>query len=159
MKSKCLAPLLCLSTMIILSLTITSCSSIRVRRTTDQDPSTPSMVLNGYPFHAEAFGDPQNPVVIVLHGGPGADYRYLLPLTPLAEDYYLVMYDQRSSGLSPRQPAKEIGADSFIEDLDAFVTHFGNGQPVYLLGPFLGCDDRIRLCRDPPRKSEESGAH
>jgi pimeloyl-ACP methyl ester carboxylesterase len=44
----------------------------------------------------------------------GADYRYLLPLKALADDYRVVFYDQRGTGLSPRVPADSITLDSFV---------------------------------------------
>lgn len=109
-----------------------------VPHTVERDRSLPTVVLNGYPFHAEAFGDAGNPVVIVLHGGPGADYRYLYPLKALADAYQVVFYDQRGTGLSPRLPAKDITLQSFIDDLDAFVEAFGKGRPVHLVGHSWG---------------------
>jgi proline iminopeptidase len=106
--------------------------------TVERDPSLPRVELKGYPFHAEAFGPAGKPVVIVLHGGPGADYRYLLGLQALAGDYQVVFYDQRGTGLSPRVPAESISVQTFIEDLDAFVDAFGHGRPVHLLGHSWG---------------------
>ncbi|HEY2927062.1 alpha/beta fold hydrolase [Piscinibacter sp.] len=106
--------------------------------TVERDRSLPSIELNGYPFHAEAFGDPDHPVVIVLHGGPGADYRYLYSLKALADDYLVVFYDQRGTGLSPRVPAEEITLQVFVNDLDAFVEAFGKGRPVHLVGHSWG---------------------
>ena len=106
--------------------------------TLERDPAVPRVELNGYAFHAEAFGPAGRPVVIVLHGGPGADYRYLLGLKALADEYRLVFYDQRGTGLSPRVPAGDIGLQTFIDDLDAFVDAFGRGRPVHLLGHSWG---------------------
>ena len=56
-----------------------------VPRTVDQDPSLPQIELNGTKLHAEAFGDPAGPIVVALHGGPGCDYRSMLPLAKLAD--------------------------------------------------------------------------
>lgn len=109
-----------------------------VPRTVEHDATLPRMELKGYAFHAEHFGESGKPVLIVLHGGPGADYRYLLGLKALADDYQVVFYDQRGTGLSPRVPAAEITVQSFIDDLDAFVEAFGRGRPVHLLGHSWG---------------------
>lgn len=106
--------------------------------TVDLDLTLPTVELNGYRFHAETFGDPRNPVVIVLHGGPGADYRYLYPLKALADDYFVVFYDQRGTGLSPRVPEAQITIQGFVDDLDAFVSHFGQGRSVSLIGHSWG---------------------
>lgn len=106
--------------------------------TLQHDTSLPQVRLNGYAFHARHFGEPGRPVLIVLHGGPGADHRYLLGLQALADDYQVVFYDQRGTGLSPRVPAGSISVQTFIDDLDAFVQAFGRGRPVHLLGHSWG---------------------
>lgn len=66
---------------------------ITFSETVDLDESLPSITLNGYKFHAETMGSADDPVIIVLHGGPGGDYRNLLPVAPLSDEYYLVFYD------------------------------------------------------------------
>ena len=109
-----------------------------VAQTAAQDASIPSVTLDGVTFHAEAFGDPASPAVIVVHGGPGADYRYLLNLQGLSDEYYVVFYDQRGSGLSPRVDRSELTLDSSIEDLDRIVEHYGNSEPVSLIGHSWG---------------------
>ena len=50
----------------------------------------------------------------------------------------MVFYDQRGTGLSKRVPALDITVDQFIDDLDAFVDHFGNGKPATLVGHSWG---------------------
>ena len=110
----------------------------RVPPTVEHDATLPRIELKGYAFHAEHFGEAGQPVLIVLHGGPGADYRYLLGLKALADDHQVVFYDQRGTGLSPRVPVAEITVQSFIDDLDAFVDSFGRGRPVHLLGHSWG---------------------
>ena len=106
--------------------------------TVDQNTDLPSVTLNGYKFHAETMGDEGKPVIIALHGGPGGDYRNLLPIAPLADDYQLVFYDQRMTGLSSRQFEGEMTLQSYFDDLDAFVEHFGQGRKVILLGHSWG---------------------
>ena len=106
--------------------------------TVERDRSLPRVELNGYPFHAETFGDPNRPVLIVIHGGPGADYRYLYALKALADEHLVVFYDQRGTGLSPRVPAEQITLQVFLDDLDAFVNAFGKGRPVHLVGHSWG---------------------
>src|SRR5215212_3659032 len=79
-----------------------------VPRTVVEDPALPAVDLDGTRFHAETFGEPGNPTLIFLHGGPGGDYRDLLRLRPLLEDdYYLVFWDQRGAGLSRRHDADD----------------------------------------------------
>ncbi|MDT7837601.1 alpha/beta fold hydrolase [Aquabacterium sp. OR-4] len=128
-----------LARILALWLTLAACAHADgVPRTTEHDPSLPAVTLRGYRFHAEAHGDPARPVLIVLHGGPGADYRYLQGLAELADQYRVVFYDQRGSGLSPRVPAEGITVAAYLADLDAFVDHFGQGRRVHLLGHSWG---------------------
>ncbi len=107
-------------------------------KTVDENAELPSITLNGYKFHAETMGDESKPVIIVLHGGPGGDYRNLLPIAPLSDDYRLVFYDQRMTGLSSRKFDATIRLTSFFDDLDAFVDHYGKGRKVTLLGHSWG---------------------
>lgn len=109
-----------------------------VPHTVATDPSLPHVTLDGVTFHAETFGDPANPVVVVVHGGPGGDYGYLLNLHELKDDYFVVFYDQRGAGLSPRVGAEELSFDSSIEDLHRVVTHYGGGERVNLIGHSWG---------------------
>ncbi|MBI4972219.1 MAG: alpha/beta hydrolase, partial [Candidatus Omnitrophica bacterium] len=109
-----------------------------VPKTVADDPSLPRVVINGTLFHAETFGNSANPVVIVIHGGPGWDYQGLLPLKGLSDEYYVVFYDQRGTGLSPRVDPSELNIESSLHDLDAIVDHFGKGKKVDLIGHSWG---------------------
>ena len=111
---------------------------ITFSETVDLDENLPSVTLNGYKFHAETMGGEDKPVIIALHGGPGGDYRNLLPIAPLSDDYRLVFYDQRMTGLSSRKFDGTLDLESFFDDLDAFVDHYGKGRKVILLGHSWG---------------------
>lgn len=102
------------------------------------DPSLPSIQLQGYPFHCLVFGKQHTHTLLILHGGPGGDSRYLLPLRELAHSYRLVFYDQRGCGLSPRTSSRELHLPRYLRDLNAFVEHFGQQGPVSLLGHSWG---------------------
>ncbi len=90
--------------------------------------------------------------MIVLHGGPGNDYRYLLPLKDLSDTYRVIFYDQRGTGLSPRVPATELTLDSSIEDLRRVIDHFAPGKKVHIIGHSWGAMLASGfLCRYPDR--------
>jgi proline iminopeptidase len=66
--------------------------------------------------------------LIVLHGGPGADQRYLLPqMLHLAARRETIFYDQRGGGRSPAQGA--ITWRTQVDDLAAVVGEFGLATP------------------------------
>jgi len=102
------------------------------------DATIPHVEIDGVVFHTETFGDPTNPVIVVVHGGPGGDYGYLLNLHELEDDYYVVFYDQRGAGLAPRVPAGELTFQSSIDDLHRIVNYYGQGEPVQLIGHSWG---------------------
>ena len=117
-----------------------ACSSTgySVPKTVAQDSNLPRLELNGALLHAETFGSPDNPVVIVLHGGAGWDYRYLLPIQALSDEFFVIFYDQRGSGLSARVPDEQLSYEIMLKDLDAIVDHYGRGRKVSLIGHSWG---------------------
>ena len=109
-----------------------------VAETVAQDPSIPHTTIDGVTFHAETFGDSTNPIVIVIHGGPGADYRSILSLQALSDQYFVVFYDQRGAGLSPRVNPEEITLASALAYLDSIVDYYSDGEQVNLVGHSWG---------------------
>lgn len=109
-----------------------------VPRTVLDDPSLPSAVIDGVRLHVRTFGDPSAPTVVVVHGGPGNDSRYLLPLAALSDRYHVVFYDQRGSGLSERVPDDRLTLQGFYDELDGIVDRFGGGRPVRIVGHSWG---------------------
>ncbi len=115
-----------------------------VPKTVVEDASLPAIELNGARFHAQTFGNPANPVIIFLHGGPGGDYRSMLPLADafdgqsLADHYFLVFWDQRGAGLSERVGKAQLKLDVYLADLDALIDRYAPGRKVYLIGQSWG---------------------
>lgn len=115
-----------------------------VPRTVTDDPSLPAITINDTRLHAETRGTPGKPVLIMLHGGPGADYRSLLRLADrfdgysLADHYFLVFWDQRGAGLSQRHDKAVLTIDQYDADLLAIVDRFAPGQQVTLVGHSWG---------------------
>jgi proline iminopeptidase len=118
-----------------------------VPKTVDQDASLPSITVNGAMLHAEAFGPRDSTLIIVLHGGPGRDYRYLLNCRDLAgHGYRVIFYDQRGSGLSQRfslNSYTSLGAsaiDLMYDDLRGVIANYRTSlkQKVFLIGQSWG---------------------
>lgn len=108
--------------------------------TVDDNPSLPQLAINGTNLHVETYGDQKDPLLVVLHGGPGGDYRSLLKCKAFAADgFFVIFYDQRGSGLSRRHSKSTFTLDVMIEDLDAIIQHFRTfDQKVFLLGQSWG---------------------
>ena len=77
--------------------------------------------------------------VVVLHGGPDFNHKYLLPeLDDLASRFRLIYYDQRGRGKSSADvSADEITIESEVDDLDQLREHFGLDE-LSLLGHSWG---------------------
>lgn len=113
-----------------------------VPATVDEDPSLPAIDIDGTRVHAESFGDPQKPLVVFLHGGPGADYRSMLPLRAIADDgYHVVFFDHRGAGLSRRySDCEAFAGDAYLHDLEAVIDHYAvsSTAPIALVGHSWG---------------------
>ncbi len=112
-----------------------------VPKTVDENRSLPSINVNGTQLHAEAFGNPADPMVVFLHGGPGSDYRNALNVKQLiVSKYYVVFYDQRGSGLSQRHPKDSYSIQLMIDDLKAVIQNYKTSpiQKVFLFGHSWG---------------------
>lgn len=82
------------------------------------------------PLYWVRYGEAGRPVLILLHGGPGADHRYLLPqMLHLAERYDLLLYDQRGGGQSRASDNRPIGWQDHVSDLAAICHECDIGAP------------------------------
>jgi proline iminopeptidase len=96
---------------VFLTVLFTSCDDERVLvadgnlipKTVVEDATIPSAIINGAKLHMQVFGPEGGTLVICIHGGPGANFKYLMNCKSLADKgYRVVFYDQRGSGLSER---------------------------------------------------------
>ena len=79
----------------------------------------------GSPLYWARYGRVNAPKLLVLHGGPGADHRYLLPqMLHLGERHALIFYDQRGGGRSRADARIPITWQTHVEDLGAVVEEF-----------------------------------
>jgi proline iminopeptidase len=78
--------------------------------------------VNGVDLFTRQIG--AGPLVVVLHGGPGAHHDYLLPqFDRLARGRTLFYYDQRGGGKSPVQRDVPVGWREQVADLDTLRDH------------------------------------
>lgn len=138
-----------------------------VPKTVEEDADLPYIIVNDKKVHAETFGDIASPIIVFLHGGPGADYRAFISeygsanasrylsertynsggLSQLQDQYFCVFYDQQGSGLSPRCDEETHSFGNLIEELDNVIDYYlaeklhVTGQPdssVTLFGHSFG---------------------
>lgn len=112
-----------------------------VPKTVDEDLLLPQINVNGTVLHSETFGNSDSPMVVFLHGGPGADYRNGLNAKGLADEgYFVVFYDQRGTGLSQRHNKNIFTIQTYLDDLSAVIEHYrtSDSQKAFLFGHSWG---------------------
>ena len=86
------------------------------------------------PLYWAAWGAPDAPRLVVLHGGPGAHHDYLLPqMLRLAEEHEALLYDQRGGGRSKFDNLAPITWRTQVDDLARVVEELAPG-PLHLVG-------------------------
>ena len=126
----------------------------------------------GSPLYWAKYGRRDASEVLVLHGGPGADHRYLLPqILHLGEQHDLLFYDQRGGGKSKADARIPVTWETHVEDLGAVIEEFGL-DPLSIVGyswgamlallyaieqrknPHLPAPDRMALISPAPMTKE-----
>lgn len=83
------------------------------------------------PLYWARYGNPSNPPILVLHGGPGAHHDYLLPqLLELTDRNELVFYDQRGGGQSKTDDRTPVTWQTHVADLDRVIGELGLENPT-----------------------------
>ena len=86
--------------------------------------TTTTREVRGVTLFERRVGD--GPPTVVLHGGPGAHYDYLLPgFDRLAAGRTLLFYDQRGGGRSPVDRDVAVGWREQVADLEALRQLWG----------------------------------
>ena len=104
----------------------------------------------GHEIYYRLFGE--GPETLVgLHGGPGADHRYLARLGELAGDgIQVLLYDQLGSGKSDRPDDASLWVvPRFVEELETVRTSLELGR-VHLLGQSWGGFLALQYALDHP---------
>jgi len=127
-----------------------------VAATVVDDASLPQIEINDVRLHAETYGDSSNPVIVVLHGGPGGDYRSQLGAKALADTNFVVFYDQRGAGLSERVPAEDLTVPAYVAELDAVIDKYSPDRPVTLLGHSWGAMLATAYLGEAPERVERA---
>jgi proline-specific peptidase len=105
----------------------------------------------GHEIYYRLFGS--GPETLVgLHGGPGADHRYLLRLGELAHgSLQVLLYDQLGSGQSDRPDDDSLWTvPRFVAELEAVRQGLGLGR-VHLLGQSWGGMLALQYALDHPK--------
>jgi proline iminopeptidase len=109
--------------------------------TADQDPNLPQVSVavagESVALHLETWGDPSSPVLFVMHGSL-SDFRALRAFSPLADDYFVVFWDQRGNGLSQRIDRDAITEAAIVEEIGVLKQMYAPDRRITLIGHSFG---------------------
>jgi len=93
----------------------------------------------GFRLFYRSFGDPSCPVVLGLHGGPGATHDYLIPFSDLAgHGYRVVLFDQLGCGRSDVPEDHSLFTLGHnVEETEGLRAALGLGK-IHLIGSSYG---------------------
>lgn len=117
------------------------------------------VLLNGLKQKIHIIGTKkENPVLLVLHGGPGISNRHTVMTreSDLTDDFTVVAWDQRGTGGSYWGCKVEtLSKDSLVEDARALVSYLCdklNKKKVFILGGSWGTTLGTFLCYNYPEQ-------
>jgi pimeloyl-ACP methyl ester carboxylesterase len=85
----------------------------------------------GVRIHYAALGDPQKPLVIMIHGFPDFWYTWRHQMTALSGDYYTVAIDQRGYNLSDKPSGVEqYDMKLLVDDVAAVIRAVGRERGI-----------------------------
>ncbi len=85
-----------------------------------------ALVVNSQTMYSKAFGNPENPVLLFLHGGPGYNsVGFEASTAQVLSDngFYVITYDRRGEGRSAELPA-DFTFDQTFNDLHALYAKY-----------------------------------
>ena len=76
-------------------------------------------------FHYLEWGQPGNPLIVMLHGGSQQAHSWDFVSLPLSEDYHIIALDQRGHGDSDWAADGDYTVEAHQGDIDGFVAALG----------------------------------
>ncbi len=90
------------------------------------------------PLYWCSYGDPGSPKMLVMHGGPGADHRYLLPqMLHLSRENEMFFFDQRGGGKSRTEDNSPVTWQTHVQDMASVMREL-DLKPLTLVGYSFG---------------------
>lgn len=114
---------------------------------------------DGNPINVLAYGDPDAPIVVLSHGWTCSTTFWYPQINDLADDFRVVVYDQRGHGRTGIGPSP-LSVDLLGDDLDAVLTAVvPDGRKAVVVGHSMGGMSIMSWAlRYPGRVSRKAGA-
>ena len=105
--------------------------------TRESEPVDRTVQVNGMTFHYLEWGQPGNPLVVMLHGGSQQAHSWDFVSLPLSEDYHIIAMDQRGHGDSDWATDGNYSLEAHQKDIDGFVEALDISN-FHLIGHSMG---------------------
>ncbi|MFC0351050.1 alpha/beta fold hydrolase [Undibacterium danionis] len=94
--------------------------------------------LRGLNMHIRHWGDPDAPLLFMVHGWMDVAASFQFVVDCLARDWHVIAPDWRGFGLTEYPKVESYWFPDYVADLDAILQHYSPDQPVNLLGHSMG---------------------
>ena len=91
----------------------------------ENEPLDRSVQVNGMNFHYLEWGEPGNPLIVMLHGGSQQAHSWDFVSLPLSEHFHIIAMDQRGHGDSDWAPDGDYSLEAHQGDIDGFIQALG----------------------------------
>ena len=105
--------------------------------TQENEPVDRNVQVNGMNFHYLEWGQAENPLIVMLHGGSQQAHSWDFVSLPLSEEYHIIAMDQRGHGDSDWANDGDYTVEAHQRDIDGFVTALGLSG-FHLIGHSMG---------------------
>jgi proline iminopeptidase len=105
-------------------------------------------------LYSRSFGDKKNPAIIFLHGGPGyncASFEFSTAQVLADKGFYVVVFDQRGCGRSPKDSTAKYSFTEAFADLNMIYRKYAI-ETAMLIGHSWGGTLGIMFAKEYPQK-------
>ena len=106
-------------------------------------------VVNGMRFHYLEWGNPENPPLVVVHGGNQTAHSWDLVSLTLARKFHVFAPDQRGHGDSEHPRDAEMNPSQMAEDMRELIRAWGIDRPIILAHSMGAIMTMYLLTRNP----------
>ena len=103
----------------------------------ENEPADGNVQAKGMNFHYLEWGQPGNPLIVMLHGGSQQAHSWDFVSLALSEEYHIIAMDQRGHGDSDWAADGDYTVEAHQGDIDGFVAALGLSG-FHLVGHSMG---------------------
>lgn len=107
--------------------------------------------IRGITYHVRRWGNPDAPMLFLLHGWLDMSATYQFVVDALAREWNIIAPDWRGYGLTETPPCSAFLME-YLADLDALLEHYSPTEPVRLVGHSMGANVSGLYCSARPER-------